>query len=621
MILKMFDKWLREAYASFAGRLANKLALIFSLIVSVFIIALIMISYFRTIDILTNDFIENNKSILKLVRQSFDSYIQEIDELSLTLRKDEGDRIIEILLEDSFEDSNGHREDFNSYQNDKYIQNQLQYLFSSRQDIEEVRLYIPSRRKEFYISRSYANVRVDHDVDKQNAEWYKNATTGKFFRYIESGLKKSDNAAEPQNDRVFFTFHRALINIVNQKALAVVSISFNHSIMEKINWNEYGQNGEVLCIYDRDRQLFYSSDSGMANTDEVNRLLNGINGDAASGSFLVKMNRKNYLAVYNAPDESQWMTVKLIPVDMLNQKVRQVRDISLLIGTVFIILFVALVIFISNIITGSLHKLSRQMDKVGKGNFKIKADVTGNDEIAQLAGKFNFMVEQINELINEKYIAKISEKTAQLKALEAQINPHFLYNSLQAIASKAVLSGNKDISRMIEALAHNFRYCIKGGDLVRFSDEIEHINNYLILHKARYEDRLSVEVIVEDGTPDVRIPKLSIHTLVENSIKHCLEQSARVISIKIHTYIDDDKIIIKVMDNGPGMTEERLQEIKNELNDGKWIEGSNERIGLKNLNARLKLMYDNDASLELTSRLNEGTETSIILPMYGKKGA
>lgn len=610
MEVKMFFKTVkqrfRQVYGTFAGRLANKLAFIFSRIVSIFIIALIMISYYRTSDILTNDFIENNKSILKLVCQSFDSYIQQIDELSLTLRKNESERIISILLGNS-----------NNYQNDRYIQDQIQNLFNSRQDIEEVKFYIPSSKKEYYISKKYAKVSVRYEIDKQNTQWLKDVTMGTYYRNVETGLKNSNNQ-EPEKDKVFFTFSRALINIADQKALGVVSISFNYSMMEKINWNEYGQNGEILSLFDKDNQLFYCSDPSLADTNEIDELLKNVPKDITNGSFKVKINDKNYLVVYSTPAQSEWKSVKLIPIDTLNQKVRQTRNISLLIGIIFVIIFVALIIFISNMITRSLHRLSKHMDKVGKGNFKTKAIIVGSDETAQLAGKFNFMVEQIDELVNEKYIAKISEKIAQIKALEAQINPHFLYNSLQAIASKAVLSGNKDISRMVEALAHSFRYCIKGGDMVMVSAEIEHINNYLVLHKARFEDRLLVEIIVEDGTPAVMIPKLSIQTLVENAIKHCIEHITSAVTIKIHTYIDLDNVIIQVTDNGPGMTEERLQEIRNELSSNTWNETQGMGIGLKNLNLRLKLMYDNDASLELESSLHCGTEIKIILPVKSK---
>ena len=595
--LSIFYQWIRNIANRFTRRLANKLALVFSLIVSMFIILLIMISYWRTIDTIKADFIDNNKSILKLVGQSLDNYIQQVDEFSVSIRKDQGNRLINILI-DNYDD----------YQSNTYIEDQIRGLFNTRQDIEEVRFYIPSLGKEFFISRSYANVRVRNNTNNQEAEWYKKATAGRYFRYIEPGLSK-------ENGRAFFSFHRALINLVGKKTLAVVSISFNDEMMRKINWNEYSQSGEILLVFDSSNQLFYCSSSELKNSAELDGVGGNISKDAVSGNFNVRIDIKDYLTVYAVSDQIGWRTAKLIPLNILSHKVQRTRDLSLGLGIVFIVLFVTLIIFISNIITRSLNRLSRQMEKVGEGNFRAKAMVRGNDETAQLADTFNYMVQQIDELVNEKYIAKINEKTAQLKALEAQINPHFLYNSLQAIASRAVLNGNREISKMIEAMAYNLRYCIKGGDMVKVSDEMKHINNFLILHKARFEDRLNVEVVVEEGTPDVMIPKLSIHTLVENAIKHCLEQITGSITIKVHSYLDNESVIVKVTDDGPGMTDERLHQVKNDLDQTKWLDGVNEHIGLKNLNARLKLMYDGNARLELSSSPHLGTEIRMVIHM------
>jgi Predicted signal transduction protein with a C-terminal ATPase domain len=589
-------------YEIYSRKLANKLILTLSFIVSAFIIAVIMLTYFQTTDIMASEYVDKSKAILKLTGQSIDSYIQQIDDLSLTLRKDEGGRLINILIE---KESN--------YQNDMYIQNRIQDLFSSRSDIKEVRFYIPSSEEEFYISKIYANVRAIYNIDKKEEEWYKKTTTGKFFRYIEPGIGKNGSSGD------FFTFHRALINITNQNTLAVISMSFNNSLLEKINWNEGGQKGEVLCIFGRDSRLFYCSDSNMTEIIQNIGMAKSVNWTAKNGSFRINIGDSEFLAVYDISEGFNWLTMKLIPVSVLDEMPRNIRNINFLLGCLCILLLVLAVGFVTNIITRSLHKLSRQMEKVGKGNFKIQAEVSGNDETARLAKKFNLMVGQIDELVNEQYISKINEKTAQLKALEAQINPHFLYNSLQAISTRSILSGNKDISVMIEALSHNFRYCIKGGDMVNISSEIKHINNYLILHKARFEDRLSVDVKIENDIPDVMIPKLSIHTLVENSIKHCLEHIKASLVIKVHTFMENGRIIIEVEDSGPGMTEEKLNEIRNELKDHNWLEKINERIGLINLNARLKLIYDGDASLEIVESSVSGTRIRMVIPSEVKE--
>lgn len=607
MILKWVRKKLLKIYGIYSKRLANKLILTLSIVVSIFIIAVIMISYLQTIDILSKDYIEKSKAILKLTGQSVDSYVQQIDDLSLTLRRDEGSRMINILIEKS-----------GDYQDEKYIQNKIQDLFNSRQDICEVRFYIPSDSKSYYISRKLANVNMVDDPIDQTEKWYEEATSGRYFRYIGPGPISGAALESGEDSKTFFTFHRALININNQSTLAVVSISFDHSLLEEINWNEGSRDGELLCIFGKDKQFFYCSDAGLKDAVRTAGLPEDINLKLLNGSFLTRINGNEYQAVYDISEEFGWVTMKLIPVDILDKKPREVRNLNLLLGGICISLLVAVVGFITNVITRSLNRLSRQMEKVGKGNFKIKSEVRGNDETARLAEKFNLMVEQINELVNEQYVSKLNEKTAQIKALEAQINPHFLYNSLQAISAKTILSGNKEISRLIEALANSFRYCIKGGDMVNIGSEIRHINNYLLLHEARFGDRLSVDMVIDNKIEDALIPKLSIHTLVENSIKHSLEKISGSLTIKVRIFIENDKIIIEVADTGPGMSQDKLREIRNELNDRNWLEKINERIGLINLNARLKLIYDGKAELEIVESSPAGTRIRMAIPMEGK---
>lgn len=588
------------------GKLANKLILILSPSVAVFIILLIFISYNRTIDTLQNDFVENNKNILKLVIQNFDDYIEKIDEFTLTPRMDVSGRFMKLLTQTEY-----------GYEDDKYIDEQIVNMFNTRQDIEEMRLYITSAGRVKSISRLEPKI-SSYYADYFNENWYRQSIRGIYYRYIEpySGEGRQNWAG----GRTLFTFHRALIRIPDQHPLGILSVSLNGTQIDRMIRKEYMQNGEVLYILDRQGRMMYCSDYSLSSGLLTENVFDNRINDLVSGDFDTQLDNKDYLAVFTKSDNLAWTAVKLIPVDMLNEKVMETRNISIILAVIFIVSFILLIAFVSNLITGSLRRLHKHMDRVGSGNFKTKVSIRGNDEIAHLAQKFNDMVEQVDELVNEKYIAQINEKTARLKALEAQINPHFIYNSLQAISSKAVVGGMKDISRMIEALAFNLRYCIKGGDMVKVSDEIAHIENYLILLKARFEDRLNVEIIVEDGTEDIAVPKLSVHTLVENSVKHCLEMMTKSILIRIHAYISNGRIMISVRDDGPGMTPERLRQVLDELDDPKWLEKPEESIGLKNLNARLKLMYGNDAWLEIDSNTGSGTEIRIILPSSADAG-
>lgn len=173
----------------------------------------------------------------------------------------------------------------------------------------------------------------------------------------------------------------------------------------------------------------------------------------------------------------------------------------------------------------------------------------------------------------------------------------------------------KDISRIVEALAYILRYCIKGSDRVKISEEIEHVRKYLLLQTVRYEDRLSVESRLEQSLSDILIPKLSVQTLVENAVRHELEHMTRAITICISIYNknETDQVIIDVTDDEPGINPERLEQVLQEMNEEVWPEQPTS-IGLKNLHSRLKLMYGEKANLMAESVLGQGTKASIILP-------
>jgi two-component system sensor histidine kinase YesM len=207
---------------------------------------------------------------------------------------------------------------------------------------------------------------------------------------------------------------------------------------------------------------------------------------------------------------------------------------------------------------------------------------------------------------------KLAEKNAILKALEAEINPHFLYNALQAISTRALKSGDAAIADMVDALALTLRYCISGKDIVKLREELQHIENYLVLQKARFGDRLQVAYELEEEALDLSVPKLSVQSLVENAIKHALEKVSGRVTIVIRCERKDGGCVLSVADNGPGIPPDRLREIRQMLEAG-WEDREGGSIGLQNLGTRLKLIYGEAARLEI--RTDEaGTEMRIVLP-------
>ena len=305
--------------------------------------------------------------------------------------------------------------------------------------------------------------------------------------------------------------------------------------------------------------------------------------------------------------------VSFCPMQQIDTQISFILKSSLLLGMVTWLLAALATFVIVRLTTAPLTAFSRRMKEVGNGNFSPIEENGGSRELLALSRSFNEMVSHIDELINQNYVSEINEKTARLAALEAQLNPHFLYNTLQAIGTEALLNDQPQINRMLASLAANLRYSIKSGDPVRLKDEIVYVNNYIMLQKMRFEERLHVQIEISDEYDNFLIPKISIQTLVENSILHGFGDTTESISIRIHASRKDELLQIQVKDDGCGIDEAHLQELKSEFQNY-LTPGHIGKIGLANLYSRLQILYQGKASLEIESSPHHGTAVTLLLP-------
>lgn len=600
--MKLF---LLNRFRNFTRRLGNKLGLAFSLIVCVLILVLATVSYYRTTWIIKDNYLSNTAKELEHMNESLDNFVAQIDALSLSFRRD--DNFMEALMSDE--------EDFSSR---LYMENQLRNLFySSSGDIAAVSLYIPRTGARYTISRLTDSPKlvVDHPRNITSNGWYKEASTrANAFRSIEPPAQgPSAGAYDAENQRLFFTFHRALINIPSQRPLGMVSITISSAYRDQMIRDILEQDAEAVAILDRNNTSFYHS--GEKSLSDEASLLRSINWTKPEGYLNWNGEQQAYLVTYNVSPGDGWKLIKLISTSVLNERAKNTRNLEFLIGLAFLLIGTLLVTFATKTITRPLKRLSKQMEKLGEANFDVKIDINGNDEIAYLSKKFNTMVAKINELINEEYKAKLGEKTARMKALEAQINPHFLYNALQTISTEALVHRVDHIDRMVQALAYILRYSIRTGDNVNLAQEMKNVESYVMLQQARYGERLSVDIALEGSIGEIRVPKMAVQLLVENSIKHVLEQTLDPVRIGVRGYFGEDgHAVIEVSDNGPGIPEDRLQELQELLRQENWIGGQQESIGLKNLSERLKLLIHTGARLDIRNRPEGGVSVQIIMP-------
>ena len=315
--------------------------------------------------------------------------------------------------------------------------------------------------------------------------------------------------------------------------------------------------------------------------------------------------------------QSGWKLISLIPKHQLDAYTQTTRNIGLLMGFVSIVGSIILVSLFIGIFTRPLSVLSRQLRFVGQGNFKSKLDIGGCSEISSLSHEFNNMIREIDMLIEKNYVAELNWKNAQLVALKAQINPHFLYNTLQTISAEAIENNQQKINDMVMALSSMLKYTIRGPDTVPLETEIEHVNDYLFLQKQRFEERLDYKFESEVDLKAIIIPKISVMMLVENSVIHGMSRKADTLHIFVTAEQRKKGLSITVTDDGNGIENGKLEEIQGSLaSDNKTLTG--ESIGLKNLSNRLKLMYGDTARIKIYSTEYTGTTTVMELPLFSE---
>jgi two-component system sensor histidine kinase YesM len=228
-------------------------------------------------------------------------------------------------------------------------------------------------------------------------------------------------------------------------------------------------------------------------------------------------------------------------------------------------------------------------------------------------------VDRIRELIHQEYDTRLEAKNAQINALQAQINPHFLYNTLQLMGSVAYSRGVHEVNRIAEALSDLMRYSMNyDGEFVTLDEELRHLNNYFFIQKQRFYDKFAVELAIDEQAGSCRIPKLLIQPIVENCFSHGFESSTRPWRLSVMAFLnDDDKIHIIVRDNGVGMSQEHLAELRNRLAtvQATCFSGS-EHIGLLNVHARIRLYFSGNDGLQIDSTPETGTKVTLIFDAH-----
>ncbi|MGN7165392.1 cache domain-containing sensor histidine kinase [Paenibacillus cellulositrophicus] len=413
------------------------------------------------------------------------------------------------------------------------------------------------------------------------------------------------------------TFHEAHIqgvrlikNMLGPEIIPIGYLTFKmpeNIIYDSIKELQLGQTGQAIIVDTTGTVL-----SGQ-NRNWVGRRLDGniLNKLYANseGAFIDKIDGQTYFMAFHTSETTGWKTMGLVPIAEMTPGLQGVYKSNILYLGGWILISILLSLLITRTVVTPIKQLIRAMRSVESGDFSVQTHLTGNEEALILSSNFNKMTSRLKELISRVYEEELKEKSAQLRALQAQINPHFLYNTLDTIYWMLYMRGQEKIGDVVVAMSNMLRYSIgKNGPVVMLKDELDNLSNYIHIQSTRYQDRITFEYDIDHSLEDTRVLKLMLQPTIENAITHGLEPSVRpgIICTRIYRY--ERECRIEISDNGVGISAERLAQL---MEPGHVRDGH----GIQNVDERLRLTFGEAYGLTITSVEGKGTKVLYKLPL------
>ncbi|MBB6731467.1 sensor histidine kinase [Cohnella zeiphila] len=595
MALRLAKRTLRGLLRPFQKSLRYKLMLLMVLIA---VLPLSLVTLFATQTTkrsLTSEVVRSNESRMDWAAKYFDEKIDQLQAVAYSL----------LLDGNLFPNANGgalqlpESPEFVS----QYTIDKLKSLYSANnKNISRVALYLKSQGRLYYADKDASA--ATEQLATPYADW---GALGAGHQTINRLVNDKMNT---------FTIVRSMNRFSDQEVLGGVMLTVRWKMMDSVLEMIHSESNSEVFLADGDGNVLYSPyDAGM--TIEAEALKTAFGDPAGSGYAASK---KGFLFFQPTAADRVWI-VKFIPIRYVTQGASSTLNFSLVTAAAFTIVAIAASILTAYFLTKPIIRLTRSMKAVEIQNFDVGLRAPRSDEIGTLERRFNSMIGRIKDLIQTEYKAKIEKRTAQVKAMQAQINPHFLHNALQAIGGIALSRDVPEINDHVRAISDLFRYAIRmKSDLVTVADELEHVGSYLQIQKLRFGHMISVRIEADEACLPCRIPKFSLQPLVENCFIHGLEGKMDAWSLVIRAEMVMDEVQIEIEDNGFGIGEARLGEIRRQLGREADDEKEGEGMGMSNVNARIKMLLGEEYGLFVTSAEQAGTTVRLLLPAQREEG-
>lgn len=371
-------------------------------------------------------------------------------------------------------------------------------------------------------------------------------------------------------------------------------------------------SSSIVFVCDQDGQVIYDSSntSLMKNIFEDDLLFT--DGEA---QHEIMYNGTPHVMVSAQSDKTGWYVIMLTPQSAFFANAMSVSSAILTTSILAMVVSVIVTTLASSAISKPVERLADAMDETQLRHLDHRVEVVGQDEIARLGHSFNALLDKLDLAIKNEYETAIQQKNAEIRALQAQMNPHFLYNVLQSISALAILHNTPKIATIATALGSTMRYNISGKEpMVSLRDEILHVENYLTIQKIRLDERFHYEINVPEYVMEYSVPRVSIQPMVENAIIHGFDNLEGTGNISITAWEEGKQLIVEVADDGQGIPDEILKKLQISLTDSN-VETNSKSIGISNLNSRIRLMFGEKGCLSIDSEEGTGTVIRITIPI------
>ena len=569
---------------------------------SVLIISALLIFTAFSMQYTQDAVIENSQDYaMQLVEQvngNLDTYIDYMENIAymITRNQDAG-----VFLKNESEETR------------KRLTEQFQTILDSRPDISS--LGILGENGTVLINRGEDT--LNPYVDYHEVDWYQQALN-QTAAYL-NGRKAVISASHVQNviEDSYLWVVTLSVPITDNESGEVLGVFFadlNYSSINSLGKNiSLGNRGYVFIVDDEENIIYHPQQQLLYSGVKTERIAKVLETD--EGSFVVSEGDDSKVYTFRRSEKTGWTVVGVSYLSELMKNRDEIQDAYTLSALVLFVAAILLASLISREISKPLRVLRKSMKEVEKGNFGGEdVVITGDNEIADLGMSFNLMKQKIVQLMEQNVQEQKEKRKNELNALQSQINPHFLYNTLDSIIWMAESGQNKEVVLMTSSLARLLRQSISNEDeIVTIEREIGYTQSYLTIQKMRYKDQLEFEINVQPEALPMPIVKLVIQPLVENAIYHGIKYAEDKGMIRIDVSLIREKLIITIADNGPGMEPEQLAHILERKEERKKSHKSG-KVGVYNVHNRLQLYYGPEYGLSYQSVKGVGTIVSITIP-------